>query len=126
MGDLLQKGAQWLEGKRHEHLAHEITYSRTENGITTQVVMDATPGIASYSEIDANGITFEISSRDYLVRASDFTFGQPKRGDRITEVIDGVSCVFEAMNLAGGKPWQWSDATRRTLRIHTKAIDGNS
>lgn len=115
MPDLLKQGSDWLESQRHAHLAHEVVYTRGAQAVT----LLATVGRTQFDLADDTGVLQRIESRDFLVRASDLTLGEPLAGDRIT---DGA--VYEVMAPGGGEaPWRYSDPYRRTLRIHTKLVE---
>lgn len=114
MPDLLGQGSDWLESQRHTHLTREVAYARGPQSLTLR----ATVGRTQFDLADDTGILQRIESRDYLIRASDLTFGEPKAGDRIT---DGA--VYEVMAPGGEPPWRYSDPNRKTLRIHTKMVE---
>ncbi len=118
MADLLETASNWLEGKRTQHLSRTVTYQR---GVDT-VDVSASIGRTSFEIDDGYGVLQKFESRDFLILASDLVLGSsqtlPQRGDRIIE--NGFT--YEV--LAPGKEpvFRYSDAYRKTLRIHTKQI----
>ena len=123
MADIRETASNWLEAQRAKHRTRTVTYVR---GID-QVELSATIGRTQFEVDDGYGVIERIESRDFLVTtvklilASQTTL--PQRGDVIRETEDGTVFVYEV--LAPGKEphWRYSDAYRRTLRIHTKQID---
>lgn len=122
MADLLNTGLKWLEDQRHEHLTRQITYERGAESVT----LLATIGKSDFEQIDEFGVVHRAQARDFLVRAQDVAIGGsptlPQAGDRIRETEGAVTYVHEVMSPAGQPPWRYSDAFRRTLRIHTKLV----
>lgn len=69
------------------------------------------------------GITVRINIADFLITASDYTFGvspeEPQRGDQI--IYGGKK--YDVIPLAGGETWRYAEnVNRTTLRIHTKEV----
>jgi hypothetical protein len=122
VGDLLQQGAEWLEGQRHEHLSHAVTYHRGNE----VVELRATVGRTEF-EVEREFGVEKVESRDFLIRSADLVLGaqisQPQRGDRIREPIGDQVVIFEVMAPGDEPPWRYSDPGRRTMRIHTKQVD---
>ena len=60
--------------------------------------------------------------RDYLIDTADLVLaGQlalPERGDRIEEIEAGKKFTYEVMTLGTEPHWRYSDAYRKTLRVH--------
>lgn len=131
MADMLRKGAVWLESARRRFLSHTVSYKRTSaDGVNvTTADLPATTGETRFEAIDSNNIAITFASRDFLIHRTDFeayNFGTPQRGDRVSDEIDGVLCVFEVMAPPGQECWRWSDPERQTIRVHTKAVDRNA
>ena len=127
MGDLLQRGSDWLAKQRHEHLTRPVTYRRAEQSIEVQ----ATVGRTVFRFDDSYGAVIRHVSRDYLIRADDLVIDggtvTPKRGDRIEEVIGDSIITHEVMGPGRNEPdWRYSDPQRKTLRIHTKQIGADT
>lgn len=122
MGDMLNTGLKWLEDQRHTHLTREITYQRGAQS----VMLLATIGRTDFEQLDEFGVLHRAQARDFLVRTADLVLGGttklPRAGDRIRETDGVVTYVHEVMAPGGQPPWRYSDAFRRTLRIHTKLV----
>ncbi len=124
MGDLLQKGSDWLQAQRHRHLSRPVTYRR-ETGV---IALSATVGETVFEQVDEHGILQRSILRDFLLRAEDLVLtglGRilPQAGDVIEEADAGSpTTVHEHVVVAlGSEPaWRWSDPYRRTLRVHTR------
>ena len=121
MRDLIQEGADWLEGQRKAFLSRTVTYARGED--TVEVA--ATVGRTQFESSDEYGITLQGQVRDYILAAADLLLNDetvlPHRGDTISETIGGVLYTFEVMDLGGEQCYQFCDPSGRTLRVHTKA-----
>jgi len=122
MGDLLRQGTEWLERQRHAHLSSSVSYHRGP----LAVALLATIGKTVFEVDGGHGFLERVESRDYLVRAEDLVFGGqavlPQRGDRIQELEEGVTFIYEVM-APGREPFfRYSDPYRKTLRIHTKLV----
>jgi hypothetical protein len=122
LGDLLEKGAQWLEAQRHKHMTRSVIYHRGNASVELQ----ATIGRTTFEQTDEHGLVQQIESRDYLVRTADLELeGErtlPKAGDQIKEVESERTFVYEVMSPGGEPPFRYSDPYRQTLRIHTKYV----
>ena len=120
--DLLEQGAAWLEDQRHQHMTRAVVYERG----TDSVELDATIGRTEFEQADEYGVIHKLESRDYLVRAEDLVLGGqqtlPRAGDRIRETDGTQTFVYEVMAPGIEPPWRYSDAYRKTLRIHTKHV----
>jgi len=116
----LQQGLDWLEEQRKAHLSRTVTYRR---GASTVEVL-ATVGATRFEADDGSGMVIEMESRDYLIAAADLVLDgqqvQPERGDQVLETRDGVTHVYEVMDLGPEKHFVTCDPDGRTLRIHTK------
>lgn len=96
-----------------------VVYSRGE----TSLSITAIPGRTVFSSNQDGGARIEFGDRDYLIVASDLTYGEPALGDRIAETIDGTSTTFEVVTPNTGEPaWRWSDPAHTRWRIHTKQV----
>lgn len=76
-----------------------------------------------YEATDEGGLVTVILSEDFLVAAAEYLIGGvavvPAAGDRL-EVSSGD--VFEVMPLAGGNHFDWRDAAKTEMRVHTKRV----
>ncbi len=122
MSDLLERGAAWLDQQRSRHLTRTVTYLRG----TESVELAAAIGKTVFEQADEYGVIHRTESRDYLISATDLVLGgtqeQPKAGDRVRETAGEQVFLYEVMAPGGEPPWRFSDAYRRTLRIHTKFV----
>ncbi len=122
MGDLLGKGADWLNDQRHRYLTRTVTYQRG----TKVVILPATIGRTEFEQADEYGAIHKTESRDFLVRTADLVLGGaatlPEAGDQIRETDGSKTFVYEVMAPGGEPPWRYSDPYRRTLRVHAKHV----
>jgi hypothetical protein len=122
VGDMLRDASAWLESKRHEFLTTNVTYVR--GGVS--VALKATIGRTEFEQRDEYGVIERTEARDYLVRAQDLVLGDvetlPERGDEIIEAGDGKLFIYEVMAPGKEPHYQYSDAYRQTLRIHTRFV----
>lgn len=122
MADLLEQGSTFLEDQRHRHMSRPVAYRRG----TASVDVQATVGKTEFEQSDQDGLIQRIESRDYLIRTQDLVLaGQPtlpRAGDQVRETQDASTHVYEVMAPGGEPPFRYSDAYRRTLRVHTKHI----
>ena len=123
MGDLLDRGAAFLDAQRHQHLSRPVLYRRG----TDEKEVQATIGKTEFEQVDEFGIVHRTQSRDFLVRAIDLVLNNavtlPKAGDRVRETVGATTFVYEVMAPGSEPPWRYSDAYRKTLRIHTKHVE---
>lgn len=119
MADLLQKGLQFLESQRQQHLAQEVTYKR---GVDTVQVL-ATFGKTTYEVEEAEGIKVGAEVIDFLISAADLVLQdqpiRPQYGDQILVTGQGT---YEVLDLPGAGCYRYSDPYQMTFRIHTKLI----
>jgi len=123
MGDVLQDGLDWLEEQRREHLSRAVTYRR---GASSGDV-PATVGATRFEVDDGYGLVIEQEMRDYLIATTDLMLSGeqtlPERGDEILEERDGVTYVYEVMELGAEQHYRFCDPAGKTLRIHTKHVE---
>ena len=122
MGDLLDRGAAFLDAQRHQHLSHPVLYRRG----TDEKEVQATIGKTEFEQADDAGLIHRVESRDFLVRTADLDLGAgpilPRAGDQVREAV-GTSVFKYEVNAPGGQPpFRYSDPYRRVLRVHTKHI----
>jgi len=122
VGDLLDRGAAFLNAQRHQHLSRPVLYRR---GPDEKEIL-ATVGQTEFEQADDAGLIHRVESRDFLVRTADLDLGagpiQPRAGDQVREVVGSSKVVYEVNAPGGQPPWRYSDPYRRVLRIHTKQI----
>ena len=122
MGDLIDRGAAFLDAQRHQHLSHPVLYRRG----TDEKEVQATIGKTEFEQADDAGLIHRVESRDFLVRTAELDLGAgpilPRAGDQVRETV-GLSVFVYEVNAPGGQPpFRYSDPYRRVLRIHTKHI----
>ena len=125
MGDLLDRGAAFLDAQRHQHLSRPVLYRRGAD----EKEIQATIGTTEFEQVDdvgGAGLIHRVESRDFLVRTADLDLGAgpilPRAGDQVRETVGTSVFVYEVNAPGGQPPWRYSDPYRRVLRIHTKHI----
>ena len=123
MTDLLQQGSDWLEAKRTQYASRVVTYARGAQSVEVL----ATIGKTTFEVDDGYGVLVRHESRDFLILTADLVLDDtptlPQRGDCIRETQDQQVFVYE-VSAPGKEPcWRFSDAFRKTLRIHSKQVD---
>ena len=125
MGDLLDRGAAFLDSQRHQHLSRPVLYRRG----TDEKEVQATIGKTEFEQVDdvgGAGLIHRVESRDFLVRTAELDLGAgpilPRAGDQVRETVGTSVFVYEVNAPGGQPPWRYSDPYRRVLRIHTKHI----
>lgn len=111
----------WLPDMLQASAGVSVTYARGAERITLTAVVGR---VAFLSQSEGEGARrVELADRDYLVVASDLTFGVPREGDEIIEEIDGSEVRFSVSRPLNGEPsWRWSDPQRTQYRIHAKRV----
>jgi hypothetical protein len=127
VADLLAQSSAWLEAQRTRHMTRMVTYQRGVAPSQLNAEVSATIGQTIFQIDDGAGALLRVESRDYLILAADLVLGGspvlPQRGDRIRETDGPTTYIYEVMAPGEEPHWRYSDAYRRTLRIHTKQID---
>ena len=120
MAGFLADGIDYLNDVLDDQIGVDIVYSRANESATL------TAGIGqTVFERDGEFGVLKIESRDYLItseRLTDAGFGEPKRGDRITETQGDDSVTYEVLDQPGIQAFSYSDQSRKRMRIHTKRI----
>jgi len=126
VGDMLDRGAAFLESQRHQHMTRSVVYRR---GTDEKEVL-ATVGKTEFEQADDSGLIHRVESRDFLVRTEDLDLGAgpilPRAGDQVRETVGTNVFVYEVNAPGGQPPFRYSDPYRRALRIHTKYIGTES
>ena len=123
MADMLHEGLAWLAEEMEEHVSREVIYTRGAYSTTMPATVGATPfRIDSIGQGTSNIVR---SERDYLIRAAVLILNgeqvTPKRGDRITDSVDGK--VYECQPVVDGEPaWRKSDPMGEMYRIHCTKV----
>lgn len=118
---LLSRGMALLNRLEQVAAGVDVTYARGAQTLDVTAVV----GRTAYAQTapSPGGASLVYGDRDYLILAADLTLGEPAEGDRVTETIEGVACVFECMKPDTGEPaYRYSDATRTVWRIHVKQV----
>jgi hypothetical protein len=122
VGDLLDRGAAFMDAQRHQHLSRSVVYRRGADEKEVQ----ATIGKTEFEQADDAGLIHRVESRDFLVRTADLDMGSgltlPRAGDQVRETVGTSVFVYEVNAPGGQPPFRYSDPYRRVLRIHTKHI----
>lgn len=119
MPTLAEKAAEILRTKSEAARGVTVSYAR---GATT-LSITAVPAQVRSQALLTNVVDMSFGERDYLIRASLLTLGEPAEGDRITETLAGESKMFEVIEPGQGEPsWRWHDRAETTYRIHTKRV----
>ena len=134
---MLKKAADWLASKMLETNGITVTYRRQETGTTVSV--SAVVGRTVFDVDEGYGQITRFESRDFLINKSDligFPFETtpssfPQRGDEIDELVlddvrlpgQSIRYRYEVMAPSGQAVWEYADASRNLLRVHTKLIN---
>lgn len=122
MADVLETASAWLARMQRQHAATTVLYHRGD----LSAPVSATIGRTTFEVDDGYGVLVRYHSRDFLVPVEELLLGDnrvaPERGDRIQEMQDGVTYVYEVTAPGKDPPWRYSDPYRRTFRIHTKMV----
>ena len=118
MTTFLSDGVDWLADVLDAQTGQPLTYSR---GATSATITGCVG--SSQFETDSEFGVLRIESRDFLITASRLSaFGEPARGDKITETQGSDSVTHEVLNVQGIPPFSYCDNSRKRYRIHTKRI----
>ena len=120
MADLLRTGAAFLAGQLKAAAGTTVEYQRATGG--SPVELTATIGRSVFEAQSQSGVIERHESRDYLFTSADLTF-EPVRGDKIREVVAGVTGVYEVASPRGVPLTHPGDAFETTTRVHTKRIN---
>ena len=82
VGDLLDRGAAFLDAQRHQHLTRTVVYRR---GVDDKEVQ-ATIGKTEFEQADDSGLIYRVESRECLVRTADANENGP------SECVRGGPC----------------------------------
>ena len=124
MSDILKTGAAWLGQQLKASASETVTYTRGAVSVSVQATLGQ-----SLLKLDDNfDGRIQRTDADFVIIAQDLTdafaarsstFGEPKRGDRITVGFPEGNRVYEALAPGREPCWKWEDAVGHTLlRIH--------
>ncbi|VTR99243.1 unnamed protein product [Gemmata massiliana] len=69
---------------------------------------------------NAGGAAAVFGDRDYLIPKGELPW-EPKKGDVVEDVVNGVAQKFEVLPPATGEPeWRYSDPGETLFRVHCK------
>ena len=90
------------------------------------VVLTAAAGTPRDIVDDYNEVQIAAGERDWLIASADLVLDAspilPVSGDRIHETVGVATYVWEVLPIDGETCFIWSDATRTTMRVHTKRV----
>lgn len=122
MSDLFERGQQFLDDQRHQHMTQTVSYERGATAIEVQ----ATIGETVFEQADDYGVIHKIESRDFIIRTGDLVLGVaqalPIKGDRFRETVGTQEFIYEVMSPGQEPVFRYSDPYRKALRIHTKRV----
>ena len=121
MADVTNTAVQWLRDQLKDHASQTVSYKR---GATTISNIKATIGRTWITADDGlgNKIT-ERTDRDFIFDASYISsLGDPRRGDQIIEVVDGVTYTYTLLAPGVAEVWRYTDDHRKMIRVHTKQV----
>ena len=120
--DLSSIGDAWLEGRRRDCLAVDMTIVVPESGVTRTV--RATVSATKRAVMDAAGAFTTTQTRAFFVSRDDLP-EDPVRGMRMTLVEGGRTMVYEAAPPSSGETtWEWTDRRQTLRRIHATPVAG--
>lgn len=123
----LETGLAWLSDQRRAHMSRTITYVRGNSSVE----LVATAGRSRFQQIDSGrGAALRVHAHDFILSVAELVIDGdatlPRPGDQVRTVIDGVEHVFTVAPFAGGPCYEFTDASRRTVRVHTKHTGSES
>lgn len=116
---MLAAGAAWLAGQLKTAAATPVVFVRGGSAVEVK----ATIGASSFEAADQSGVIERWESRDFIIDAADLPFGEPQRGDKVVETVDGIPITYDVASPRGVPLWRYGDAFRKTARIHTVQSD---
>lgn len=119
-GNMLNKGAKWLQDKRDEHMSEEVVYRRRGN----EIPIRATIGKTMFDLMNESGIVERVESRDFIFKRDYLIINGertlPQEGDQIDQVMYGKTYTYRVLSLGGEPQYRFSDSFNREFRVHTK------
>lgn len=119
MADLLRTGTAWLTDQLKSSAGSTVAYVRGADTAT----ITATVGRSVFQSEAAGGVIEQHEARDYIVKTGELPYGEPQRGDRIYETLDGVAQIYEVRTPRGVPLFHYADAFNTSVRIHTVRVD---
>ena len=119
MPDLLEQSQEWLTSMNRLYRSRQVVYAR---GVQEKEV-PALIGKTVFKVETGYGLFERVEARDFLIEVADMTeFGEPARGDRVKDTLNGKVELFEVMAPGGEAHFRYSDPYRKVFRIHTKHV----
>lgn len=119
MADLLRDAAAWLTDQLRGSAGSTVAYVRGDSTAT----MTATVGRSIFQSETTGGVIEQHESRDFIVKADELPYGEPLRGDKIYETLDGIAQIYEVRTPRGVPLFHYADAFQTSVRVHTVRID---
>lgn len=98
-----------------------VTYTR--GGVSAPLVATPARLTPDATTQPTPGARVEDRERDYFLVYADLVaagFGEPQAGDRVSETLNGAAAVFEIHRPQSKPGWEWADAQRTRVLIHTR------
>jgi hypothetical protein len=113
--DLIAKGMGWFEKQRNKYMVRDIVYTR--KGVEYE--MTATTARTTFESIGPTGFPEKMIVMDFIIAKNLMTdIFPPKKGDTVS--YNGNT--YEVMSLPGIPEFEYTDADRRAVRVHTKQV----
>ena len=117
--DLLEQSQEWLTSMNRIFRSRQVIYAR---GAQTKEA-PALVGKTVFKVDKGYGLFERVEARDFLIEAADLEeYGEPERGDRVMDTLNGKVELFEVMAPGGEPHFRYSDPYRKVFRIHTKHV----
>lgn len=113
MPTFMEQGADWLVGQLKVAAGVPIEYAR---GILTPRSITAVPTRLDHERF--GDLLEEMGGRvsAWIIQETDLgVYGEPERGDRITDL--NLAVVFELVPLGDARCWEYADNRRQFLRV---------
>jgi len=114
---MMAKGAAWFDQVRLQHLSVSVSYLRVGSMLPLECAATLVDG--KWETMDAAGQIVRMETRDFFINTDDL-LGDPKIGDVITAIEDGIERTYAVAVPGGGQQaWRWADRRHKIRRIHT-------
>jgi len=121
--DLLEHAQEWLTSMNRLYRSRPVIYARGAQ----EKEVPALVGKTVFRVETGYGLFERVEARDFLVEVADLTeFGEPQRGDRVKDTLNGAVEIFEVMAPNGESHFIYSDPYRKVFRIHAKHVGTES
>lgn len=120
--DRMEQCQEWLTSMNRAHKSRQVTYARGAQEKQVPAVI----GKSFFKADNGYGLFTRVESRDYFIEVADLLeFGEPARGDRVKDTLNGKVEVFEVMAPNGADHFSY-DTFRKVFRIHVKHVGTES